>query len=192
MTRTLALDLLLATLLLTMLIRLPHALRARQRVIVHSRKDTQERWLLALVGSGMMLLPVLYAASTWLDSADYSFEPWLAWIGAVLLLPTLWLFWRSHRDLGLNWSVTLEIGEQHGLVTQGVYRHIRHPMYAAVWLWTLAQALLVANWIVAPAGLLTFALMYWLRVPREEAMMRQRFGREYEDYMQRTGSLLPR
>jgi protein-S-isoprenylcysteine O-methyltransferase Ste14 len=44
----------------------------------------------------------------------------------------LWLFYRSHADLGTNWSITLEIREQHRLITQGVYRRIRHPMYSAL------------------------------------------------------------
>lgn len=50
----------------------------------------------------------------------------------------LWLLWRSHADLGRSWMGTLAIKEKHALVTQGVYRHIRHPMYAAHWLWGIA------------------------------------------------------
>jgi len=50
---------------------------------------------------------------------------------------------RTHKDLGRNWSVTLEVREQHALVTNGVYSRVRHPMYSAFWLWALAQALLL-------------------------------------------------
>ena len=38
------------------------------------------------------------------------------------------------------------------LVTNGIYRRIRHPMYSAFWLWAIAQALLLPNWIAGPAG----------------------------------------
>ncbi len=108
------------------------------------------------------------------------------------MLAALWLFWRSHADLGLNWSVTLEIRKEHQLITNGVYRSIRHPMYAAIWLFSLAQALLLANWLAGPAALVTFAPMYLLRTPREERMMCEIFGQEYRDYMARTGRLFPR
>ena len=67
---------------------------------------------------------------------------------------------------GENWSPDLEIREQHTLVTEGVYRHIRHPMYAAHWLWGLGQALLLQNWIAGPSTLVALLPMYLVRVPR--------------------------
>jgi len=108
------------------------------------------------------------------------------------MLAALWLFWRSHADLGRNWSYTLEVRKGHELITRGVYRTIRHPMYASIWLWCLAQGLLLSNWLAGWYALAAFAAMYFIRVPREEAMMREIFGQEYLDYMQRTGRILPR
>ena len=105
---------------------------------------------------------------------------------------SLWLFWRSHTDLGRNWSVSLEIREGHGLVTGGVYRRVRHPMYTSSWMGALAQAMMLENWLAGLAVLPAFAAMYFIRLPREEAMMRERFGAEYDDYMKRTGRLVPR
>ena len=83
--------------------------------------------------------------------ADYPFRPALAWIGAAVFVSSLWLFHRTHKDLGRNWSVTLEICDRHSLVTSGVYRHVRHPMYSAFWLWAIAQSPLLPNWIAGPA-----------------------------------------
>jgi protein-S-isoprenylcysteine O-methyltransferase Ste14 len=34
--------------------------------------------------------------------------------------------------------------------------------------------------------------MYFVRTPREEAMLVEFFGQEYRDYMRRTGRLFPR
>ena len=67
--------------------------------------------------------------------ADYRLPaPYLAatvpWCGAAVMLAALWLFWRSHADLGWHWSATLEVREGHALVDRGVYRRVRHPMYA--------------------------------------------------------------
>ena len=104
----------------------------------------------------------------------------------------LWLFWRSHADLGQNWSVSLEIREGHQLVTHGVYRHIRHPMYASIWLWALAQGMLLANWLAGWSMVPAFAAMYFLRTPREEQLMCESFGEPYRDYMRQTGRLFPR
>jgi len=72
------------------------------------------------------------------------------------MIAALWLFCRSHLDLGQNWSQSLEIRKGHQLVTDGVYRFIRHPMYASIWIWCLAQGLLLENgW---PGGTLYWGL----------------------------------
>ncbi|MBI3966613.1 MAG: isoprenylcysteine carboxylmethyltransferase family protein, partial [Chloroflexi bacterium] len=85
-----------------------------------------------------------------LEFADFPMSPKLkvgaGAIGTVQLSLSVFLFWRTHRDLGANWSPALEIGAQHTLVTRGVYGRIRHPMYASQALLALAQALLLPNW----------------------------------------------
>jgi protein-S-isoprenylcysteine O-methyltransferase Ste14 len=65
-------------------------------------------------------------------------------------------------------------------------------MYASLWLWGIAQGLLLSNWLAGWSVVVTFAPMYFLRTPREEQMMCERFGEEYRDYMSRTGRLWPR
>jgi protein-S-isoprenylcysteine O-methyltransferase Ste14 len=40
--------------------------------------------------------------------------------------------------------------------------------------------------------LLAFAAMYFLRIPREERMMSEKFGDQYGSYMRQTGRLFPR
>lgn len=97
-----------------------------------------------------------------------------------------------HRDLGANWSPALEIGAKQQLVTQGVYRAIRHPMYTSLLLWSIAQVLLLHNGIAGPAGLVAFLLLRLVRVPREERMMLDHFGDAYRAYSARTGRILPR
>src|SRR2546428_9404413 len=157
-----------------------------------SRVDATDWTLLFIVIAGSLLLPVLYLVTSSLAFADYRLPAVAPWCGTVLMLAALWLFWRSHADLGQNWSVTLELRQGHQLVKHGVYRSIRHPMYASIWLWCFAQGLLLENWLAGWYALLAFALMYFIRTPREERMMCEFFGQEYRDYMRQTGRLFPR
>ena len=182
----------LAGVILMNVIRAPFARHAQENTIVEARRTRLERGLLAGMALGAGLVPFLHLATGVLGFADYSLPHWATGVGAAVFAAALWLFWRSHADLGRNWSVTLELREDHGLVTSGVYKRIRHPMYAAIWLIVLAQPLLIHNWIAGPAGILAFGLMYVIRTPREEAMMRERFGTAYEDYCQVSGRLWPR
>ena len=178
------------------IIRMPYERERRQRSMADSRVSGLERGLFGLLSLAMFGLPALYSATRRLDFADYPIAPAakrrLGWLGAALLGASLWLFWRSHRDLDANWSPSLEIGAGHALVTDGVYRSIRHPMYASYWLWGLAQALLLPNWLAGGGSLAAFLALYRLRVPAEEQMMRDHFGADYTAYAARTGRIFPR
>lgn len=103
----------------------------------------------------------------------------------------LWFFYRSHTDLGTNWSITLEVREQHRLITRGVYRRIRHPMYSALVLYSIGQALVIPNWVAGPANLSAFVVLLALRMRAEERMMADEFGAEYAEYSARTKRLVP-
>jgi protein-S-isoprenylcysteine O-methyltransferase Ste14 len=173
-------------------IRGNYARRTKCVETIHRRVDLLEKVLLVLVISTSTLLPLLYLFTPLLSFADYAPPKFLPWLGLLLMLASLWLFWRSHADLGNNWSVSLEIRKDHQLVTDGVYRLIRHPMYASIFLWSLAQGLLLPNWLAGWSALVPFTLMYVLRTPREERMMCEFFGEPYREYMRLSGRLLPR
>ncbi|MEM1259145.1 MAG: protein-S-isoprenylcysteine O-methyltransferase [Bacteroidota bacterium] len=172
-------------------IRRPFQKRNKANAINIDEKDNEEKWLLGLVFLGMSILPFLYVVSPWLDFANYDLPLPLTIFGAVVLIPTAILFYRSHKDLGRNWSVSLEIRDEHNLVTNGVYRHIRHPMYTAIWLWVICQALLLQNYIAGLSGIITFGLLYFIRVEKEERMMEMQFGNRYKAYKQKTKRLIP-
>jgi protein-S-isoprenylcysteine O-methyltransferase Ste14 len=172
-------------------IRYPHDRRSRRTPRVVQSDRARDLARLTISFTGMCLLPATYVLTGEPKLADYPFQPALAWIGAAVFVSSLWLFHRTHKDLGRNWSVTLEIRDRHSLVTSGVYRHVRHPMYSAFWLWAIAQALLLPNWIAGPAGLAGFGTLFFLRIGREEQLMIEAFGDEYRDYMRRTSRVLP-
>jgi protein-S-isoprenylcysteine O-methyltransferase Ste14 len=114
-----------------------------------------------------------------------------AWLGLFFAIAALGMFHLTHRALGRNWSISLDVRENHELVTEGIYRRVRHPMYSAFWLWAIAQALLLPNWIAGFAGLVGFGILFFGRVAREERMMLERFGDSYRAYMARTGRVFP-
>jgi protein-S-isoprenylcysteine O-methyltransferase Ste14 len=175
-----------------LIIRAPLNQQRKQEKMNEQRVTRQERTLLGLLFLGMFLIPILYAATNWLDFANYTLPPWAGWLGVLILAGAIFVFWRAHADLGLNWSPSLEIRERHELITRGIYSVIRHPMYASQWLWVIAQPLLLQNWIAGFSNLLIFIPFYFLRVKAEEQMMLDSFGQQYQEYMKRTGGVLPK
>jgi protein-S-isoprenylcysteine O-methyltransferase Ste14 len=185
-----------AGLVVEIIVRAPHE-RQRRRIPKTDRRITRaETGLFAGLSLAMFVLPAIYSLTNWLDFANYRLSPnakaRAGSIGAPILAAAVWLFWRSHRDLGTSWSPSLEIGAHQALVTEGVYRGVRHPMYASQMLWGLAQALLLHNWIAGVGGLLAYLPLYLVRVPREERMMLDNFGDAYRAYCARTGLIVPR
>jgi protein-S-isoprenylcysteine O-methyltransferase Ste14 len=172
-------------------IRYPHARRSRRTPIASRNDRVRDRVLLTISFTGLFTIPVIYVMTGEPQVASYAFNPVLGWLGTLVFALSLLLFYRCHRDLGRSWSVTLEIRETHRLVTNGVYRCVRHPMYAAFFLWALAQALLLANWIAGPAGIIGFGTLFAFRVRREERMMEENFGDAYRAYEKQTRRIIP-
>ena len=172
-------------------IRAPHGRRSLSVKVARSHKTPLEAGLLVLAWVGFFG-PLIWIMSPAFSFAEYPLRtgPFVA--GVMCLVIGLWLFYRSHADLGTNWSITLEVREQHRLITQGVYRRIRHPMYSALVLYSVGQALAIPNWVAGPSNLIAFAVLFALRVRAEEKMMVQQFGDEYAAYAARTKRLVPR
>ncbi len=181
----------LVSFIATVAIRAPHANQSGKLAIVTRRKGAIEIALLALMRLGVLVLPLLAIFTSLLSFADYPLHPAVFSLGVMCTCGWLWLFYRSHADLGRNWSATLEIREGHQLVTSGLYRLVRHPMYVAIFLGAIDQALLIPNWIGGPSCLVAFVLMFVLRVNIEEQMMSDKFGDTYVDYMNGTKRLVP-
>ncbi|NEI73117.1 DUF1295 domain-containing protein [Rhizobium lusitanum] len=173
-------------------IRVPHQKRSRKTRVASNAKTQGDRLALAAATIGLSVIPIVFVATGFPAFADYIFHPWLSWIGLFFEVAFLCLFYASHRQLGKNWSVTLEIRQEHKLITDGLYRYVRHPMYLSFWLWAIAQVCLLPNAIAGMAGLVGVAVLYFSRVPHEEAMMRAAFGASYDDYARHTGRIVPK
>jgi protein-S-isoprenylcysteine O-methyltransferase Ste14 len=181
-----------AGILIEMIIRAP--LRKNWKGIpkTEQRVSRTEKLLLGLLSVVMVVFPLIYSVTDWLDFADYTLPVWMGWLGVALMACALFVFARAHVDLKSNWSPTLEIFDGHTLVTGGIYKYIRHPMYASQWIWVVAQILLLWNWVAGPLDLLFFIPFYILRVRAEEKMMLDTFGDQYREYMKKTGGVIPK
>lgn len=85
------------------------------------------------------------------------------------------------------WSKEEGKGE---LVTNGIYRYIRHPQYTGFLLITGGMLL---DWATLPM-LIMYPIMialYYKLARREEAELESQFGKAYVDYRERTGMFLP-
>lgn len=148
--------------------------------------------LLVFLIVASMVAPLAYILTPHLNFANYVIPDPFAWLGALLIVLSLLLLWRSHADLGVNFALTPGVHGEQSLVKNGVYRRVRHPMYTSLWLWAFSMPLLLHNLVAGAIFLVVFGSFYMARVPIEEAHMAEKFGQEYMEYMEETGRLLPR
>lgn len=173
------------------LIRRPYERRAKRLQVVSHRRTPSEKVGLAAALLGLGIVPGFYVASGIPQAADYPARAWAVAIGAIAFVAAMWVFRKTHKALGRNWSITLEIRDRHELVSNGPYAFVRHPMYTSFLLMGIGQAFLLPNWVGGLAGLVGFAILFFLRVNEEERMMMETFGPQYRAYMEKTKRIIP-
>jgi protein-S-isoprenylcysteine O-methyltransferase Ste14 len=129
---------------------------------------------------------------SWLAWSFLDLPSWLRWLGVALASSAVPLLLWVHQALGANFNTTLHLRQEHTLITSGPYRWVRHPMYTVITLLLISFFLISASWFIGLLWLSLFAVILIVRVPREEAVMREEFGDAYRDYMKRTGRFFPR
>ena len=174
------------------LIRAPYAQKVKKIKVRYTKSLFKEYSFLMLVAIGQMILPLFVVFSTYLDRFSMGLSTWLRVLGVLGFAFGVYIMSWAHIALKLNWTPVLQIHVKHKLVVNGPYKYVRHPMYAGFWLWSLFQGLLLDNWMVFVVGLISFSLLYFVRVGKEEEMMVKEFGDEYREYMEKVPRMVPK
>jgi protein-S-isoprenylcysteine O-methyltransferase Ste14 len=146
--------------------------------------------LIALTASLWTVSLVLYVSSVpWFDW-KVPLPLWLRWTGVVAMIACVPLSQWIYRTLGVHFSKKLELAQNHQLVHVGPYQFIRHPMYTTLFLCAAATCFISANALVLVAAS-AVALVFLVRIKKEESMLVARFGDEYRAYQRQTGALIP-
>jgi protein-S-isoprenylcysteine O-methyltransferase Ste14 len=94
-------------------------------------------------------------------------------------------------QLKSNWANHIKIYEGHTLVNRGVYKIIRHPLYASIMLMLFGGSVAYRNWLSAVLTICIFIPFMYYRAKQEEKLLREEFI-EYQEYMKKTGMFFPK
>ncbi len=93
--------------------------------------------------------------------------------------------------LGKNWANQIKIYKDHTLVINGVYKVVRHPLYASlIWIF-YACSVLYLNWIAFLLNSFIFVPMMYYRAKQEEKLLTEQF-KNYKDYRKNVGMFFPK
>jgi protein-S-isoprenylcysteine O-methyltransferase Ste14 len=112
-------------------------------------------------------------------------------VGVVLVVAGAVVTLVAQGQMGASWRIGLDPTERTKLVTGGLFRQVRNPIFSGMALWTIGQALLVPNALTGGAvvtGLV--ALQLWVRQV-EEPHLAATHGAGYVDWAATSGRFVP-
>jgi protein-S-isoprenylcysteine O-methyltransferase Ste14 len=112
-------------------------------------------------------------------------------VGCALVIVGTLINIKGRFDLKANWGDHIRIYEDHTLITRGVYRFIRHPLYSGLFFMGYGAAIVYANWLGVVLMTVVFVPMMIYRARQEEVALGEVF-KDYKDYIQKTGMFLPK
>jgi protein-S-isoprenylcysteine O-methyltransferase Ste14 len=110
--------------------------------------------------------------------------------GAVMMAAGIALLASGQLNMGASWRVGIKEGEAPGLVTGGLYRFCRHPIYLGLLTAVAGYTALLPTAV----SLLLLATTYTrvrIQAAAEEAYLERTYGATYRDYARRVGRFLP-
>lgn len=170
---------------------------------IKADKESGERLSRKADGNVLMTIIRIGGLMLWLSPFVYLINPaWMAWskiglpetvrwlgigIGVLCVAGIYWLF----SSIGSGITPVSATRREHKLVTNGIYRYVRHPLYTIGSSLFISFGMMADNWFIILLGALAFIVMA-IRTPKEEANLIEKFGDEYSEYMKQTGGFLPK
>ena len=162
---------------LALYLKAPELLKKRLNM-----KETQKDqvWVVALSG-------VLFIAAFLAAGFDFRFgwtrvPGWLVWIAAIVQLGSYGLYAEVLRE-NTYLSRTVEVQEGQTVIDTGLYGIVRHPMYTATILMSLAIPLVLGSWI-SFLPMLLYPVIIIRRIHGEEALLEEGLP-GYREYKQK-------
>ena len=153
------------------------------------REDRGNRWVIAafsIIGLLAGMLPALCDRINFLTFGGDA----IRWLGVTLYAAGGALRLYPVFVLGNRFSGLVAIQAGHTLVTNGVYRVIRHPSYLGLITIMVGWGLAFRSWIGLLLAVLVIPVLV-ARIRAEEALLQEHFGAEYDAYRARTSRLIP-
>jgi protein-S-isoprenylcysteine O-methyltransferase Ste14 len=142
----------------------------------------------------ILLFMFLLNVATWFQNpfAWYQLVSWILLIGSIVLVTLGLRLLRQigKQDTGRKEASLLEMEKTSTLITVGLYRYIRHPLYSSLLFLAWGIFFKSPSWLDALLVLLcTVFLIATARVEESENI--RYFGSEYAEYMKRTKMFVP-
>jgi protein-S-isoprenylcysteine O-methyltransferase Ste14 len=136
--------------------------------------------LLILRHEGFVVVPLPEILDTVVAASGLS-----RWLGALLIAAGVTIFAAALLSLGDSWRIGIDRQTPGALVTSGIFRLSRNPIFVFLNFY-LAGTFLINGTLVFLVTALVGAAFLHLQILREEQFLRERYGETYQKYCVRT------
>lgn len=166
--------------------------RASGEKLSRNADGTPMMLVIRIFGLVLWLSPIVYLVNpAWMAWSKIGLPEWARWFGFGFGLIVVGLIYWLFTSIGSGITPVSATRKEHKLVTHGIYRWVRHPLYTVGSSLYISFGLMSDNWFIIFMGVVAFIAMA-IRTPKEEANLIAKFGDEYREYMKRTGRFLPK
>jgi len=116
----------------------------------------------------------------WHTGKEYLVSRILLLLCLAVFIAAVYQFWRNKTTINPQ-----KIGDTRALITTGIYRFSRNPIYVADVLLLLAWAVWLGDWLNLIFPALFVVYMNRFQIEPEEQSLREKFGDEFEVYCAR-------
>jgi len=119
------------------------------------------------------------------------FSNFIILTGATVILFGCLMNITGRFNLGKNWANQIKIFKEHTLVQSGMYRVVRHPLYASIILMFFGACIVYRNIVSFSAVTIIFIPFMYYRAKQEEILLVNKFP-NYIEYRNKTGMFFPK
>jgi protein-S-isoprenylcysteine O-methyltransferase Ste14 len=125
-----------------------------------------------------------------LGAADRSAGGLWQFAGAGLMFAGIALLAAAQLDLGASWRIGIDDGAKPGLVTGGLFRFCRNPIFLALLVIITGYTLMIPS-VLSLALLVGAYIGIRLQIAAEESYLQRAYGDSFREYAHKVGRLLP-
>ena len=129
----------------------------------------------------LVMIGLIYLSSLLIVPTTFNYQSLLSVLvlilGLACALPSFRLFAKYKTTIS-----PLKPSDTTALVTEGMYRYSRNPMYLGLLLLTIASTIWFGTWLGIIINIVFIFLINFLQIIPEEEALLTIFGEEYEDY----------
>lgn len=125
-----------------------------------------------------------YHMPIWLEFA-------LAASAIVIAVLSAWLVIDAIRALGKQWAFAARVISGHELIITGPFQVVRHPIYSGMLGLLVATGIAFSTWLGLIVSIAFYLAGTTIRIRREESLLRETFGAQFEEYAREVPALVP-